>query len=603
MYRAAKYYDVPLTTLRDRVDNRISIDTLSSGPPPLFNQIQEAKLVEHIKDMAYVGYGYTRSEILNMATDYAVHLGKRASDDKVLSMNWFYGFISRWPELRVIKPSSLSEQRAKCASEESLINYFEELNKIFEKYDLADKPEHIYNIDEKGINTEYRPQNVVAAKGYQPQVVMGNRSKTVTLIGAGNAVGSQVPPFFIFPGQRMMPELMKGQTPGSAGTVTTSGWSNAAVFREYLQDHFIKYVQGRDSSEPVLILYDGHRSHFSLDLIEWARTNNIILFVLPPHCSHILQPMDVGCFGPFQIKYSQECQTFSRCNGRIVSRYDVCALACKAYSAALTPANLRAAFAKTGIFPLKCASEMIRELESKIAPSQLYLPEDMEDASSTAKNTENSENSSKYKQNKQRIDKENHDTSEQTNNFFQMIGGEVCQKIAKRKRRNINDIVGGKAVTENETIEKMMSYINESSQGKKQKKKGRQIEKDNTNLINTSKVKGVKESKTQQKQEERTKSKKNPPTNLTSSPQPGPFHINLISSMSEEDSENESESQIPEEDKCCVCKRFYAQDKESYQVSFTQWACCDECGHWVHLKYCTPIKVVRRETSFKCPCC
>ena len=72
MYHAANYHDVPLTTLRDRVDNRISTDILSSGPSPLFNQIQEAKLVEHIKDMAYVGYGYTRSEILNMATDYAV---------------------------------------------------------------------------------------------------------------------------------------------------------------------------------------------------------------------------------------------------------------------------------------------------------------------------------------------------------------------------------------------------------------------------------------------------------------------------------------------------------------------------------------------------
>ena len=128
-YRAAKYYNVLLTTLRDRVDNRISVDTTSSGPSPLFNQIVEAKLVEHIRDMAYAGYGYTRSEILNMATDYAVHLGKRAHDNKVFSMNWFYGFISRWPELRVIKPSSLSEQRAKCASEESLINNFEELNK------------------------------------------------------------------------------------------------------------------------------------------------------------------------------------------------------------------------------------------------------------------------------------------------------------------------------------------------------------------------------------------------------------------------------------------------------------------------------------------
>ena len=144
---------MPLTTLRDRVDNRISVDTTSSGPSPSFNQIEDAKLVEHIKDMANVGYGYTRSESLNMATDYAVHLGKMTNDDKVFSMNWFYGFIFRWPELRAIKPSSLSEQRAKCASEESLINYFEELNTIIKKYSLANKPENI-NIDEKGINTE-----------------------------------------------------------------------------------------------------------------------------------------------------------------------------------------------------------------------------------------------------------------------------------------------------------------------------------------------------------------------------------------------------------------------------------------------------------------
>ena len=68
---------------------------------------------------------------------------------------------------------------------------------------------------------------------------MGNRTKIATEIGAGIAVGSHVPPFFIFPGQRMMPEIMKGQTPGAAGTVITctSGWSNAEVFREYLQAH------------------------------------------------------------------------------------------------------------------------------------------------------------------------------------------------------------------------------------------------------------------------------------------------------------------------------------------------------------------------------
>ena len=80
--------------------------------------MEEAECVEHIKEMAYVWYGYTRSEILNIATDYAVHLGKRAKEAKVFNMNWFHGLISRWPKLQVIKTSSLSEQLAKrCFSE------------------------------------------------------------------------------------------------------------------------------------------------------------------------------------------------------------------------------------------------------------------------------------------------------------------------------------------------------------------------------------------------------------------------------------------------------------------------------------------------------
>ena len=525
--------------------------------------------------MAYVGYGYTRSEILTMATDYTIHLGKRESEEKVFSMNWFYSFIRRWPELRVIKPSSLSEQRAKGASEESLTHYFEELDKIMTKYHLKNKPEHIYNIDEKGINTEYRPQSVVAERGYQPQTVMGGRTKTVTVIGAGNAIGCQIPPFFVFPGQRMMPDLMNGKSHGADGTVTQSGWSNADVFRLYLQSHFMKYVQGRDASEPIPILYDGHKSHFSLDVIEWAKTNNIILFVLPPHCSHILQPLDVGCFGPFQIKYNQECQAFSRNLGRMVTRYDVCSLACKAYSAALTPSNLRSAFAKSGIFPVKTASEMISQLKPKIAPSALYLPEDC----------------SEVTKNKSGDDEEKCDSLKKTESFFEKVGGDVGKKIMKIKRRNISDIVGGKAVTENETVEKMKNYINHSNKCKKPRK----CEKQKETIKQKKGLTG------------KTVSLTNSKSKTVSLPQPGPSNVNQqqVNSQNSADKESdfESESQMADEDKCCQCQRYYVQSRDCLEVSITQWACCDVCNHWVHLKYCPPIRVVRKETPFKCPCC
>ena len=32
-----------------------------------------------------------------------------------------------------------------------------------------------------------------------------------------------------------------------------------------------------------------------------------MLFILPAHTSHILQPMDVGCYDPFQCMYNAEC--------------------------------------------------------------------------------------------------------------------------------------------------------------------------------------------------------------------------------------------------------------------------------------------------------
>ena len=94
VYRTAREYAVQMATLRDRVDNRVSIGCTKSGPEILLSQLEEAKLVAHIKDLAAVGYGYTRAEVISMASDYAVHLGKRREDQKNLSMQWFYSFIA-----------------------------------------------------------------------------------------------------------------------------------------------------------------------------------------------------------------------------------------------------------------------------------------------------------------------------------------------------------------------------------------------------------------------------------------------------------------------------------------------------------------------------
>jgi hypothetical protein len=160
VWKAAKVYGVPETTLRQRALGRVDPEKSSSGVSPVLSLDEEAVFVDHLKVMASFGYGYTRAEVVNMASEYAFSLGKRDRNHP-FSIKWFKGFMKRWPDLSVTKPRSLSAARAKSTSEDVVSSYFKELDTILKKYDLSDKPQCIYNIDEKGLQTEHRPPCIV----------------------------------------------------------------------------------------------------------------------------------------------------------------------------------------------------------------------------------------------------------------------------------------------------------------------------------------------------------------------------------------------------------------------------------------------------------
>ena len=114
--------------------------------------------------MASIGYGYNKLGIQYMAKDYALSLNKPVKSTDHLSNAWFYDLLKRWPDLKIVKPQTLSLARAKCAAKETLANYFRELGTLLTTYNLKDHPERIINIDETGISTEHSPPILEGAK-------------------------------------------------------------------------------------------------------------------------------------------------------------------------------------------------------------------------------------------------------------------------------------------------------------------------------------------------------------------------------------------------------------------------------------------------------
>lgn len=84
--------------------------------------------------------------------------------------------------------------------------------------------------------------------------------------------------------------------------------------------------------QKVVLLLDGHSSHETIEAREFAKANNIELFELPPHLTHILQPLDVGFFGPLKTHWNKVQEEYVRSkDGNFVTKETFGALAKKAW--------------------------------------------------------------------------------------------------------------------------------------------------------------------------------------------------------------------------------------------------------------------------------
>lgn len=103
---------------------------------------------------------------------------------------------------------------------------------------------------------------------------------------------------------------------------------------------------------PVLLLLDNHESHLSIEVLEYAKANGIVMLSFPPHCSHRMQPLDVSVFGPFKKYYNSALKSWLTDHpGQPLQIYNVPSIVTAAFPKAMTPANIIAGFRETGIFP------------------------------------------------------------------------------------------------------------------------------------------------------------------------------------------------------------------------------------------------------------
>ena len=243
--------------------------------------------------------------------------------------------------LRSAEP--LAYARAVASNPDVLDRYYDILERTLTENDLMDKPCQIFNCDETGMPLSPTPTEVVTTKGDKHPYSINAGDKTqMTVLMCCSAGGYPIPPYVIFDRKFIKPELAEGEVAGTAYGTSSNGWMNSELFDLWFRYHFLLYAP---PARPLLLLLDGHSSHYQPSFVQKAAEEEVIVFCLPPHTTHRTQPLDNGCFGPLKRCWREECQKYCSDNpGGVVTRLQFSKLFSSTWKRAITMENLVSSF-------------------------------------------------------------------------------------------------------------------------------------------------------------------------------------------------------------------------------------------------------------------
>ena len=340
-------HGVPPSTLKDRLSGRV-VHSIKPGPQPYLTSKEEGELSSFLKQCAAVGYGKTRRDILNIAQNVAEEKGMLRNIR--ISQGWWHCFRLRQKDLTLRRGDNTAYVRMDAVNAQTMKQYFGLLGDTLKEHGLLNCPSQIYNVDESGMLLDPKAPNVVAVKGAKKvRYRSSGRKGQVTFVGCGNASGQVIPPMIIFDAKKLNHAWTQKEVPGTKYGLSDKGWITTDLFEAWLMEHFLQYAV---SLRPLLLLLDGHSTHYQPDVVRYAKENNVIMLCLPPHTTHETQPLDCGVFAPLKSHWSAVCHDFTQKNpGKVITKFNFNQLFSEAWLHAIVPSNIIPGFRTCGVYP------------------------------------------------------------------------------------------------------------------------------------------------------------------------------------------------------------------------------------------------------------
>jgi len=340
--RAVSAFNVPESTLRDPRDCQPYSKKLT--------QLKEERTVQHILNGDHRGSAPTYAVVRDMADKLPAARGAGQVGRK-----WPANFVRRTESLTTRFNRAYDRQRALCEDLVLISSWSKLVEQTKAKYGILH--EDVYNFDEAGVMMgKITTQLVVTGserRGRLKAIQPDNR-EWVIMIQRINAAGWAIPPFLIFAGQYHLSAWYEeeGIPRDWAIAVSDNGWTTNEIGVDWLK-HFIEHTEGKLVGACRLLILDGHESYHSFKFQELCKEKNIYTLCMPPQSSHLLQPLDVGCFSPLKRAYSREIEALIRHHINHITKLEFLPAFQAAVKRSFKSANIYSDFQGVGLAPLQ----------------------------------------------------------------------------------------------------------------------------------------------------------------------------------------------------------------------------------------------------------
>jgi len=143
-------------------------------------------------------------------------------------------------------------------------------------------------------------------------------------------------------------------------TSNSKGWTCDNIGLEWLTRVFDPNTRDKANGKRRALIFDGHGSHVQPEVLRFCIDNNISILLMPPHSSHLCQPLDVGIFSPLKQYMSAELNKITRYGVSSIKKFEWAEAYRCARLQAMTVSNIKSAFRAAGLQPLNRRKVLVR---------------------------------------------------------------------------------------------------------------------------------------------------------------------------------------------------------------------------------------------------